>query len=152
MINFWNETWMVHWGKCVILKIRGYFHFRQSVELAGRHMFSSDKVIISNKRGFCWEKSEEHLPETNNNRSVWAVSLTQRAGESTVMEPAELSKSTRHQVCGACYPCLLLHFFLPFCQTCCYSAAWRNVCETNRHQRYVVWSWKPRWLFQRESI
>lgn len=63
-------------------KIWGNFHFKQRVELEGRHHVPSyDKVITSNKIVFCWEKSEECLPETNSNGSVWAMSLAQRSRE-----------------------------------------------------------------------
>lgn len=49
-------------------------------------------------------------------------------------------------------PMTITEFFLPFCQTCCYNAAWRKVYEINHHQRYMVWSWNPRWQSERENI
>lgn len=62
---------MVHLGEYAVTKIWGTFHFNQSVEREGRHHVPSyDKVIISNKIFFCWEKSEECLPKPNRNKSV----------------------------------------------------------------------------------
>lgn len=63
-----KHEWCI-WENAV-LKIRANFHFKPRVELKVRHVPSSDKVIISNKKVFCWEKPEEYLPETNNNGSV----------------------------------------------------------------------------------
>lgn len=151
MINLWNEAWVVHLGKHVVLQVRANFLFKQRVKLKGRHVSSSQKVIISNKSLLVgkiwviltWDKQQWEClrwvsdAENGRRRQWWNLLSSQKV------------QGTRYVVLVSHAYCCIPSAFLPnpLLRCCLEEHLWDQPPP-----KYMIWSWKPRWHLDRENI